>query len=224
MLNFVRAYTFSRYTIHLPCFQLLPTSLVLFFNVSLSRVLQSNKNSAIMFWNYRLGHPNFMCLKKLFPSQFINKDAKLFQCEICQLAKHTRTTYSPQPYEPTIPFSLIHGDIWGPTRIANISGARWFLLLVDDHTRLSWTFLMKDKFKTAQNFQNFHAMIQNQFQTTILVLKTDNARDFFNATLGPYVNSYGIVHQSSCVETPQQNSVVERKNRHILEVAGALLF
>ena len=82
---------------------------------------------------------------------------------------------------------------------------------------------MKDKFKTAQNFQNFHAMIQNQFQTTILVLKTGNARDFFNVTIGPYVNSYGIVHQSSCVETPQQNGVVERKNRHILEVAGALL-
>ena len=42
-----------------------------------------------------------MCLKKLFPSLFINKDAKLFKCEICQLAKHNCTTYSPQPYKPT---------------------------------------------------------------------------------------------------------------------------
>ena len=78
---------------------------------SFESIRQSNKNGAIVLWHYRLGHPNFLCLKKLFPSLFINKDAKLFQCEICQLEKHTRTTYSPQPYKPTIPFSLIHGDI-----------------------------------------------------------------------------------------------------------------
>lgn len=187
-------------------------------------ISQSNSDSTIMLWHYRLGHPNFMYLKKLFPSLFINKNARLYQCETCQFAKHTRTTYSPRPYKPTTPFSLIHGDIWGPSRIPNVSGARWFLLLVDDHTRLSWLFLMKDKSETTQIFKNFHSMIQNQFKTSIQVLKTDNARDFFNFILGTYLQSNGIVHQSSCVDTPQQNGVVERKNRHILEVARALLF
>ena len=57
-----------------------------------------------------------------------------------------------------------------------------------------------------------------------ILLKTDSARDFFNSTLGPYLLSNGIVHQSTCVDTPQQNGVVEHKNIHLLEVALSLLF
>lgn len=89
-----------------------------------------------MLMHYHLGYPNFVYLQRLFHTLFINKNAKLFQYEICQLAKHTYIFYSPQPYKSTTFFSLIHMDIWGPTRIANISGAQWFLLFVD-HTRLS---------------------------------------------------------------------------------------
>lgn len=62
-------------------------------------------------WHYHLDHPKFIYLKMLFTSLFINKDAKLFKCEICQLAKHNRIIYSPQPYKQTILFSLFHGDI-----------------------------------------------------------------------------------------------------------------
>ena len=83
---------------------------------------------------------------------------------------------------------------------------------------------MKNKSETSPIFQTFHKMIQNQFQTNIQVFKTDNARDFFNSILGSYLQSHGIVHQSSCVDTPQQNGVAERKNRHLLEVAHSLLF
>ncbi|XP_052181020.1 peroxisome biogenesis protein 7 isoform X3 [Diospyros lotus] len=42
-----------------------------------------SNNSAIMLWHYRLGHPNFACLQKLFPSLFKNSDLHMFQCEIC---------------------------------------------------------------------------------------------------------------------------------------------
>ena len=44
---------------------------------------------------------------------------------------------------------------------------------------------MKDKFETSQLKTVFHKMIQTQFQVNIQILKTDNARDFFNSTLGP---------------------------------------
>ena len=83
---------------------------------------------------------------------------------------------------------------------------------------------MKEKSKTSQIFKNFHAMVRTQFQMNIQVLKNDNARDFFNSTLGPFLLSNGIVHQSTCVDTPQQNGVAKRKNRHLLEVARSLLF
>lgn len=185
---------------------------------------QSNKESDIMLWHFRLGHPNFSYLKRLLPSLFINKNPKLFKCEVCQMAKHTRNTYSPRSYKPSHPFSLVYGDIWGPVRIPSITGARWFLLLVDDHTRLCWTFLMKDKSETKHIFQHFHVMVQNQFNAQIQIPKTDNAKDFFNSSLSFYLQSHGVVQQSSCAHTPQQNGVAERKNRHILEVARSLLF
>ena len=191
---------------------------------SLSSENQSNKISTIMLWHYRLGHPNFVYLKHLFPSLFVNINPQSLRCDICQFSKHSRHSFIPRPHQPSHPFSLIHGDTWGPSKIQNISGARWFLLLVDDHSRLSWTFLMKEKSETSHIFQNFHKMIQTQFQTYIQVLRTDNARDFFNSVLGSYLQSNGIIHQSSCVDTPQQNGVAERKNRHLLEVARSLLF
>lgn len=66
-------------------------------------------------------------------------------------------------------------------------------------------------------------MIQTQFQTNIKVLKANNARDFLNSALGTYLQSHGKVHQSSCVDTPQKNGVVERKNRHLHDVARSLM-
>ena len=177
-----------------------------------------------MLWHYRLGHPNFFYLKRLFPSLFMNINPHFFQCDICQLSKHTRSHYAPKIYKPSKPFFLIHGDIWGPSRIQNITGARWFLLLIDDHTRVSWNFLMKEKSETSYILQAFHKMIQNQFQDNVQVFKTNNVCDFFNFVLGPYLESNGIVHQSSCMDTPQQNGVAERKNRHLLKVARSLLF
>ena len=164
-----------------------------------------------------------MYLKHLFPSLF-NKNPKSFECEICQLSKQVRSHFPIQPYRASSPFSIIHSDIWGPSRIKNVTGTRWFVSFIDDHTRLTWVFLMKEKSETGQIFKNFKNMIQTQFQSKIQILKSDNARDYFNSILGEFLAKEGIVHLSSCVDTPQQNGIAERKNRHLLEVARSLMF
>ncbi|XP_073119427.1 uncharacterized protein [Henckelia pumila] len=82
------------------------------------------KENDIMLWHYRLGHPNFMYLKKLFPSLFINKNSNEFTCEICQFAKHVRNSYQALPYKESQPFALIHSDVWGPSKVKNITGSR----------------------------------------------------------------------------------------------------
>ncbi|RVW82418.1 Retrovirus-related Pol polyprotein from transposon TNT 1-94 [Vitis vinifera] len=63
-----------------------------------------------------------------------------------------------------------------------------------------------------------------QSQSKIQILKSENARDYFNSILGEFLAQEGIVHFSSCVDTPQQNGIAERKNRHLLEVARSLMF
>jgi len=67
-------------------------------------------------------------------------------------------------------------------------------------------------------------MILTQFHAKLQVLKTDNAHDYFNSVLGSFLSQNGIVNCSSCVDTPQQNGIAERKNRHLLDTARALLF
>jgi len=177
-----------------------------------------------LLWHFRLGHPSFGYLKHLFPVLFKNKDLDSLQCEICQLAKHKRSVFPALKYIPSKPFSLIHSDMWGPSRVKNLSGTRWFITFIDDHTRNTWIYLLKEKSDTASTFKNFYKMIKNQFQTHIKILRTDNGREYFNKIMGDFLNEKGIIHQSSCVDTPQQNGIAERKNRHLLEVTRALMF
>lgn len=93
-------------------------------SVSNSNSVSISVDSQVMLWHYRLGHPNFAYMEKLFPHLFINKNSNFYQCEICQLAKHTRHVYSSLQYKPSHPFSVIHSDIWGPSCVKNINGAR----------------------------------------------------------------------------------------------------
>lgn len=160
----------------------------------------------------------------MFPSLFRNKNPKIFQCEVCQFSKHIRNSYHILPYKASHPFSMIHSDVWGPSRIKNVIGTRCFVSFVNDHTRITWLFLWREKSEVGQIFRKFNTMIQTQFQTKIQVLKTDNAKEYFETTLGDYLVSQGIVHQSSCVDTPQQKRIAERKNRHLLKVARSLMF
>ena len=117
----------------------------------------------IMLWHHRLGHPSFSYLKCLFPSLFDNKNSISLDCEICQLAKHTCTSLFSKPYIPSTPFSLIHSDIWGPSKITSSHGKKWFITFIDDHTRTTWVYLLREKSKTNQIFKNLHKIIQTQF-------------------------------------------------------------
>nr|CAN77432.1 hypothetical protein VITISV_017814 [Vitis vinifera] len=64
-------------------------------------------------------------------------------------------------------FELIHTNLWGPSLVRFISGARYFLLFIDDHTRFTWFYLLKTKCEAYPTFLKFQALIENQFNTKI---------------------------------------------------------
>jgi transposase InsO family protein len=68
------------------------------------------------------------------------------------------------------------------------------------------------------------ALIKNQYGTTIKVLRSDNGTEYVNQDFGKFLSQNGIEHQTTCVNTPEQKGVAERKNRHLLEVARSLMF
>jgi len=69
----------------------------------------------------------------------------------------------------------------------------------------------------------FIIFVENQFGTTIKIVKSDNGLEFKDKTALAFYKDIGILHQTSCVNTPQQNGVVERKHQHLLEVSMALM-
>ena len=99
----------------------------------------------IMLWHFRLGHPNFQYLKYMFPNLFLHKNPSSFQCEICELAQHRRSPFPLQPYKPCKPFSSIHSDVWGPTTVTTLSRKKWFITFINDHTKITWAYLLREK-------------------------------------------------------------------------------
>lgn len=140
----------------------------------------------IMLWHRRLGHPSFSYLQKLFPGLFKNKKPVQFQCEVYELAKHQRSVFHSRPYKKSRPFSLIQSDIWGPSCVQNLSNTRWFITFIDDHSRLCWVYLMKEKSEAYQIFKQFHSMVQTQFNTKIQMIRTDNGTEYFSNILGSF--------------------------------------
>jgi len=67
-------------------------------------------------------------------------------------------------------------------------------------------------------------MVQTQFENPIKRLRSDNGREYVNQKLSNFLQENGVVHELTCLDTPQQNGVAERKNRHHFEITEALLF
>ena len=131
------------------------------------------------------------------------------------IAKHHRVSFPLSNTKPFHPFFLVHTDVWGSSKIPNITGAKWFVSFIDDCTKTIWLFLMKEKFEVSHIFFIFYKIIKTQFGVPIKRFRSDNARDYFNLTLSTFLQNEGIIYQSSCVDTSQQNGVAEWKNRHL---------
>lgn len=107
--------------------------------------------------------------------------------------------------------------------MASISRAKFFLTIVDDFSRSVWTFLMQHKTQAVKLISNFVNYVDNQFGLKVKGIRTDNGAEFLSSECQQLLQARGIIHQKSCPYTPQQNGVVERKHRHIIQVARALL-
>jgi transposase InsO family protein len=181
------------------------------------------KERQIWLWHRRLGHPSFSYMKHLFPDLFSNILIFDLKCETCILAKSHRATYPLSMNKSMVPFALIHSDVWGPSPISTISSFRWFVIFVDDCTRMTWLYLLKHKNEVLSTFQSFRTMVQTQFSAKVQIFRSDNGGEYVNHQFQTYFQHHGLIHETSCPQTPQQNGFPERKNRHILETARALL-
>ena len=121
-------------------------------------------------------------------------------------------------------FDLVHIDIWGAYRVPTRGNFRYFLTIVDDHSRATWVYLLQYKSQAFAVLQKFWSYVHTHFGKSIKILRSDNAMEFDSGACDTFFSSHGIVHQTSCVDRPQQNGRVERKHKHLLEISRALRF
>ena len=178
----------------------------------------------VIFLHKRLGHPSFHLLKQTHPTMFKGINIESLICESCQFFKHKRSSFPNTNHRYAFAFECVHSDVWGPCSISRLSHHKWFILFVDDFSRYTWVYLLKTKSEIPKILVLFCEMIHNAFRKKVRLIRTNNAKEYFCGEVNKYMEDKGIIHQSSCLNTPQQNGLAERKIGHIMSSARALLF
>nr|GEZ05332.1 hypothetical protein [Tanacetum cinerariifolium] len=119
--------------------------------------------------------------------------------------------------------NLLYMDLCGPMRVASINGKKYILVIVDDYSRYTWTLFLRSKDDTPEVLKDFLTMIQRNLQALVITVRTDRGIEFLNKTLNAFFKKEGIEHQTSTARTPEQNGVVERRNRTLVEDARTML-
>ena len=100
---------------------------------------------------------------------------------------------------------------------------KYVLVIVDDFTRYTWVKFLKTKDETPSEIISFIKTIQVRLQLSVQSVRTDNGMEFKNHTLSSFYYSWGITQTFSAAITPEQNGVVERRNRTLVEAARSML-
>ncbi|KAI3507425.1 hypothetical protein L1887_22411 [Cichorium endivia] len=175
-------------------------------------------------WHSRLGHASDSKLSNIDFFKNVSFNFKDDVCDSCVKAKHTRTPFPKSFIKTNECFDLIHCDIWGKYRKPSTTHASFFLTIVDDFSRAIWVFLIKHKSEASDCLISFHNMVKTQFSKQIKRVRSDNGGEFTSNRMKEFYAREGILLETTCPHTPQQNGVVERKHRHLLETARALMF
>ena len=179
-------------------------------------------------WHRRLGHVNMRNLKQLLKGEHIvgltgisfEKDRV---CSACVAGKQLKKRHPIKSIITTSrPLELLHLDLFGPSHYDTLGGRKYGLVIVDDYSRYSWVFLLKTKDETYKEVIIFAKKAQRMYEAEIKAIRTDNGTEFKNYTMQEFADDEGIKHEFSAPYTPQQNGVVERKNRTIIEMARTM--
>src|SRR4051812_41556642 len=118
---------------------------------------------------------------------------------------------------------LLHIDLFGPVKTASVRGKKYGLVIVDDYSRWTWVKFLKHKDESHSVFFEFCTQIQSEKECKIIKVRSDHGGEFENRFFEEFFKENGIAHDFSCPRTPQQNRVVERKNRTLQEMARTII-
>ncbi|GKD00237.1 retrovirus-related pol polyprotein from transposon TNT 1-94 [Tanacetum coccineum] len=153
-------------------------------------------------WHRRLSHLNFACA----------------------LRKSKKSSHQPKAENTNQEkLYLLHMDLCGLPHVESINGKKYILVIVDDYSRFTWVRFLRTKDEAPEAIIKCIKNIQVRLNATVRNVRTDNETEFFIQTLREFYENVGISHQTSVARTPQQNGVVERRNRTLVEAARTMI-
>jgi transposase InsO family protein len=179
-------------------------------------------------WHRRLAHVGMKNLHKLPKGEHIlgltnvhfEKD---MICSVCQVGKQAGVHHPHKNIMTTErPLELLHMDLFGSIAYISIGGSKYCLVIVDDYSPFTWLLFLQEKSQTQETLKKFLRQAQNEFGLRIKKIRSDNGTEFKNSQIEGFLEE-DIKHEFSSPYTPQQNSVVERKNRTLLDMARTML-
>ncbi|GJY35465.1 retrovirus-related pol polyprotein from transposon TNT 1-94 [Tanacetum coccineum] len=184
---------------------------------------RASKNKSWL-WHRRLNHLNFGTLNDLARKDLVRglprlKFEKDHLCiTACQLERAGQATHNPEEINTIMEvLHTLHMDLCGPLRVQSINGKKYILVIVDDYSRFTWVKFLRTKDETPAFVINLLKQLQVGLNKTVKFVRTDNGTEFVNKALTDYYESVGITHEKTVPRTPQQNGIVERRNRTLVE-------
>ncbi|GJR17998.1 retrovirus-related pol polyprotein from transposon TNT 1-94 [Tanacetum coccineum] len=186
-------------------------------------------SSQAWLWHHRLSHLNFDTINLLLKYDIVTglpklkfvKDHLFSSCELgkakCKSLK-TKTTPSSKRR-----LQILHMDLCGPMRVESFNGKKYVLVIVDDYSRYIGTRFLRSKDETPEVLIDFLKLVQRGLHAQVRTVRADKGMKFLNKTLHAYFAHEGIEHQTSTARTPEENGVVERRNRTLIEVGRTML-
>ena len=176
----------------------------------------------------RYGHLHFDALNLLQKKNIVKGFPQILKppssCESCILAKQHRERFQVGgSYRARAPLELVHTDICGPMQTPSLGGSIYFLAFIDDFSRKTWTYFLKQKSEAFEKFKEFKRLVENQSGHYTKILRSDRGGEFSSNEFLELCKFHGIKKHFTTRYTPQQNGVAKRKNRTIMEMARSML-
>lgn len=176
-------------------------------------------------WHMRFGHLNFSSLNLLARKNLVSGLPQILVpnqvCETCVIGKKHKDTFPKGGVSRAqMPLEIIHSDLCS-LEVPSYGGGKYFITFIDDFSRKTWVYILKNKSEACDTFKIFKAYVEKQSGEKVKVLRTDRGQEYI--VCDDFLQKNGIKHQLTARYTPQQNGVAERKNRTIMDMVKCML-
>ena len=158
-------------------------------------------------WHKRFCHLNFHGLKLLKQKDMVKGLSEIHievdTCESCIIGKQHRKSFPKEvSWRASVLLELIHTNICRPMKTPSLGNRRYLLILIDDFSRMTWVYLLKEKSEALATFKKLKALVEKQKGCSIKTIHNDRGGEYTSREFEEYCKNEGIQKQLTTWYTP----------------------